>query len=75
MSTIENITLAELKDLLSHIKLAEMTRLTVTFDDDRSGIEILKKKRALDAMNKLRGSGNGNLLNALLKEREKDKLR
>jgi hypothetical protein len=35
----------------------------------------LKRKRAIEAMQKLRGSGNGNLVNALLKEREKDKLR
>jgi predicted RNase H-like HicB family nuclease len=47
------------------------TRLTVTFEDDQSALEILKRKRAIEAMQKLRGSGNGNLVNALLKEREK----
>jgi len=38
-------------------------------------IEILNKKRATETMQKLRGSGNGNLVTALLEERDKDKLR
>jgi uncharacterized protein (DUF433 family) len=33
------------------------------------------RKRATEATEKLRGSGNGNLISILLKEREKDKLR
>jgi hypothetical protein len=75
MSTLENITLSEFKAFINHVKLPAKTRLTVTFEDDPSAVEILKRKRAIEAMQKLRGSGNGNLVNALLKEREKDKLR
>ncbi|MCU0286189.1 MAG: hypothetical protein MUF15_07290 [Acidobacteria bacterium] len=75
MSTVENITVSEFKDLLNHVKLPEKTRLTVTFDDNQMTLEILKKKRALEAIHKLRGSGNGNLVKTLLKERAKDKLR
>jgi hypothetical protein len=74
MQTLENITLSEFQELLSHVKLPIKTRLTVTFQDDESAMEILKRKRAIEAMQKLRGSGNGNLVNVLLKEREKDKL-
>jgi hypothetical protein len=75
MSTLENITLSEFKAFINRVKLPAKTKLTVTIEDDPSAIEILKRKRAIEAMQKLRGSGNGNLVNALLKEREKDKLR
>jgi hypothetical protein len=75
MQTIENLTLSEFQDLLSHVKLPTKTRLTVTFEDDQSAVEILKRKRAIEAMQKLRGSGNGNLVTALLNERDKDKSR
>jgi len=75
MSTLENITLSEFKALINRAKLPAKTRLTVTSEDHQSALVIAKRKRATDAMKKLRGSGNGNLVNALLKEREKDKLR
>ena len=75
MSTLENITLSEFRAFINRIKLPAKTRLTVTFEDAPSAAEILKRKRAIEAMQKLRGSGNGNLVNALLNEREKDKLR
>jgi hypothetical protein len=75
MQTIENITLSEFQDLINHVKLPTKTRLSVTFEDDQSAIEIVKRKRAIEAMKKLKGSGNGNLVSALLKDREKDKLR
>lgn len=74
MATLENITISEFKALLSHARLPASARVTVTFED-QSVFETIKKKRAAEAMKKLRGSGNGNLVNALLKEREKDKLR
>ena len=75
MQTLENITVSEFQDLLDHVKLPTKTRFTVTFEDEQSAIKILKRKRAIEAMQKLRGSGNGNLVAALLEEREKDKLR
>ena len=70
-----NVTLSELQALMDHIKLPLETRLTLTFEDENSGIEILRRKKALDAMRKLKNSGNGNLIDALLREREKDKLK
>lgn len=75
LSTVENMTLSEFKDLLNHVKLPEKIHLTVTFDDNQTTSEILRKKRAIEAIHKLRGSGNGNLVKTLLKERSKDKLR
>ncbi|MCK4761768.1 MAG: hypothetical protein KAW12_06170 [Candidatus Aminicenantes bacterium] len=70
MPTLEKITLSEFQDLLGHVKFPAETRLTVTFEDNKSALEILKKKQAVAAMRRLRGSGNGKLVAALLKERE-----
>jgi hypothetical protein len=70
-----NLTLSEFNAILSNIKIPQETRLTITFEDDKSGIEIFRRKKAVDAMRKLKGSGNGNLVNALLNEREKDRLK
>lgn len=57
------------------MKLPLETRLTITFEDDNTEIEILRRKKAFEAMGKLKNSGNGNLINVLLKEREEDKLK
>ncbi len=70
-----NVTLSELHTLINYIKLPLETRLTLTFDDGNSAIEILRRKKAFDAMQKLKNSGNGNLMNVLLKEREEDNLK
>ncbi len=75
MSTLAHITLSEFQSLLHTVKLPSDTRLTITFEDQRSAVKILKRKRALEAMRKLKGSGNGNLVTVLLKEREEDKLK
>ncbi len=75
MTTAINVTLSEFNAILNNIRLPSETRLTVTFEDEKSGIEILRRKKAVEAMKKLRGSGNGKLLNALLHEREKDKVK
>ncbi len=73
--TLENITLSEFQDLLHHVELPDKTRLSVTFEDEQSTLAVLKKKRTLEAMKKLRGSGNGNLVAALLEDRQNDKSR
>jgi len=74
MSTIEHVTLSELQDLLQSLQLPPDTRLTIKFEDARAVQKALKRQRAIEAMKKLKGSGNGNLVNALLVEREKDAL-
>ncbi len=75
MSTVINSTISELQFLLNQIELPSETRIRIVFDENNYASEIIKRKRAVEAMKKLRGSGNGNLLNALLTEREKDKLK
>ncbi len=75
MPVAMNLTLSEFQTLLGNVRLPLETRLTVTFEDSRSGVEILRRKKVADAMRKLRGSGNGNLVNALLKEREEENIK
>ena len=77
MSLTINIKLSELQFLLNHFSLPSETQLRIIFDDDNNtAFQILKcSKRAMEAMKKLKGSGNGNLVNALLRAREKDKLK
>lgn len=75
MSTLSSITLSELKSLLRSLKLPSDTKLSITFEDEHANAEILKRKSAILAMKKLKGSGNGNLISVLLEERRKDKLK
>ncbi len=72
MTTLSHITLTEFESLLQGVHLPTETRVTITFEDDRAGLELIKRRKALEAMRKLRGSGNGNLVNVLLKERKRD---
>lgn len=75
MTTLDHITLSEFESLIQHVKLPSETRLTVMFEDDQAAIELIKRQKALEAMQKLRGSGNGKLVNILLQEREREKER
>ncbi|OGC05935.1 hypothetical protein A2V82_08405 [candidate division KSB1 bacterium RBG_16_48_16] len=74
MSTVEHVTLSELQNLLQSLQLPPETRLTVKFEDAQAVEKALKRQKAIEAMKKLKGSGNGNLVNALLVEREKEAL-
>ena len=74
MSIIEHVTVSELENLLRALDLPPDTRLTVTFEDKEAAQKALKRQRALEAMERLKGSGNGNLVAALLSERERDAL-
>ncbi|MFQ5772443.1 MAG: hypothetical protein ACE5HX_18045 [bacterium] len=49
--------------------------MTVTIEDGQVTENALKRQKVLKAMKRLKGSGNGNLVTALLKEREKDALK
>ncbi|MFZ2955440.1 MAG: hypothetical protein WA705_00890 [Candidatus Ozemobacteraceae bacterium] len=73
MPTLAHITLSEFESLVHQARLPSETRLTVMFEDERAVIEVMKRKKALDAMGKLRGSGNGKLVTVLLQERERDR--
>ncbi len=74
MSAIEHVTFSELQDLLRSLQLPPDTRLSVQFEDAQTMQKVLKRQKAVEAMKKLKGSGNGNLVTALLAEREKDTL-
>jgi hypothetical protein len=72
MSTMINSTISELQFLLNQAQLPSKTRIRIIFEDKNRGAEILKRKRAIEAMRQLRGSGNGNLLDVLLTDRKRD---
>lgn len=74
MSTIEHVKLSELQNLLQSLKLPPETRLTIKFEDGQAVQKALKRQMAIEAMKKLKGSGNGNLVATLLTEREKEAL-
>ena len=75
MPTFTSITLSELKSLLHSLKLPSETKLSITFEDDQVNEEILKRKSAISAMKKLKGSSNGKLVSVLLRERQRKKLK
>ncbi len=72
MPTFEHVTLSELQNRLQSLKLPSDTRMTVQIDDSQLEQAELRRKKALEAMEKLEGSGTGDLLEALLEERKKD---
>ncbi len=55
------------------MELPSETRIKIIFEDNNAATRMLKYKRATDAMKKLKGSENGNLLDALFIERMRDK--
>ena len=74
MSMIEQVTLAELQELLHSLQLPPDTRLTIKFEDTQAVQRALNRHKAIEAMKKLKGSGNGKLVTALLAAREKEEL-
>ena len=74
MSTIEHVTLSELQDVLQTLQLPPDTRVTVKFEDTQAVQKAVRRQKAIEAMQKLKGSGNGHLVAALLAEREKEAL-
>ncbi|MFQ5602165.1 MAG: hypothetical protein ACE5HS_02710 [bacterium] len=74
MPRIEHIPLSELEKIIQSLHLPKDTKVTLTIEDNDVTQKAVKRQKALEAMRKLRGSGNGNLVDILLQEREKDKL-
>lgn len=74
MSTIKHVTISELQKQLHSSPLPSDTRLTVTIEEKKKIKRVWNKEKATKAMKKLKGSGNGQLVSALLRERRKDKL-
>lgn len=74
MSTIKHVTISELQKRLHSSHVPSDTQLTVTIDENKKIKRTWNKEKALKAMKRLKGSGNGQLVSALLRERKKDKL-
>ncbi|MGC1374900.1 MAG: hypothetical protein WA821_01670 [Anaerolineales bacterium] len=70
MAILEHLTFSELEKLIRALALSPDTRLTVTFDEQEATQKALKRQKALDAMTRLKGSGNGRLMAALMKSRQ-----
>nr|VFJ64455.1 MAG: hypothetical protein BECKDK2373B_GA0170837_11379 [Candidatus Kentron sp. DK] len=75
MQTTINTTLSELQPVLNRLSLPSETKLQVTFEKNEAGSEIRKRERAIAAIEELKGSGNGKLLDALLEERARERRR
>ena len=73
MPALAHITVSEFQRLFQESRLPNNTRISVTFDDQQAEIEMLKCQRAYAALQKLKGSGNGRLSAALLKDREQER--
>ncbi len=73
MVTLSHITLKNFQTLAQANKLPADTRLTVIVEDDRAAARLTRQQQTQTALQKLRGSGNGRLMAALLQERKADK--
>jgi hypothetical protein len=62
------VTIAELQSLLQTLHLPTDTRVTITFSEDPALEVALQRQKAVLAMKKLRGTGNGRLVKTLLQE-------
>ena len=69
MTTLFNITTSESKTLNQPPMPPSDTLCAIKMEDNHTSLQIMKRQKALAAMNKLKGSGNGCLVNILLKER------
>lgn len=72
MATAIDISLKDLQAILKSMNLPDETKVSLTLENELAAIEIQRKRKALEAMKKLKGSGTGNLVNVLLNERTKD---
>ncbi|NJO16542.1 MAG: hypothetical protein HC877_12595 [Thioploca sp.] len=72
MIILEQVNLVELPERLLLLKLPAETRLTVTVEDSNTVQPHWDKSTVLAAMNRLKGSGNGKLVIALLEARKRE---
>ena len=73
MSTIENITISELKELIASSDLNPEAIVNLTIQDDDIARKLLQKRKSYDAIQQLRGSGNGRLMDELIIYRRKER--
>nr|VFJ61741.1 MAG: hypothetical protein BECKFW1821B_GA0114236_106719 [Candidatus Kentron sp. FW]VFJ62003.1 MAG: hypothetical protein BECKFW1821A_GA0114235_11214 [Candidatus Kentron sp. FW] len=73
MQTTIDTTLSELQPVLDRLSLPSETKLRITFEDNDPDREIWQREKVIAAIEKLQGSGNGQLLDALLEERARER--
>nr|VFK24112.1 MAG: hypothetical protein BECKMB1821G_GA0114241_100727 [Candidatus Kentron sp. MB]VFK30501.1 MAG: hypothetical protein BECKMB1821I_GA0114274_10169 [Candidatus Kentron sp. MB]VFK75276.1 MAG: hypothetical protein BECKMB1821H_GA0114242_10198 [Candidatus Kentron sp. MB] len=73
MLTTINTTLSELQPVLNRLSLPSETKLKITFEDNDPDREKWEREKVRAAIEKLRGSGNGELFDALLEERARER--
>jgi len=71
MTQIKNINLSELHKKLDSLHFPSDAQLSVTIEGGKIKHKWNRRK-SMDAMKKLKGSGNGKLLDALIRERQDD---
>lgn len=69
MTTLEKITLSEVNQIFQALALPPNSQLTIIIKDNELIEKELERQRVLAAMQKLKGSGNGKLLDRLFEER------
>jgi len=74
MTTIEHVRVSQIQETVDSLHLPADTRLTLIIEDREKTGQDFDQQEALDALEKLKGSGNGKLLDMLLQEREKEAL-
>ena len=70
---VTQTTFAELKEILQAMDLPPQSCVAVSFEDEKDGQLFRQRMHALQAMKKLRSSGNGRLLTALYQERARER--
>lgn len=73
MSTIENITISELKELIASSDLAPDAIVNLTIMDDKTADQLKAKRQSYNAIQRVRGSGNGKLMDELITYRKKER--
>nr|VFK49222.1 MAG: hypothetical protein BECKTC1821E_GA0114239_11653 [Candidatus Kentron sp. TC] len=75
MQTTIDTTLSELQPVLDRLSLPSETKLRITFEENEADSKIWEREKVRAAIEKLQGSGNSELLNALLEERTRERAR
>ena len=72
MEKLKNIKIKELDKIIHELDLSDETRVSLTIEDNEN-VEKVADVRVRHALQQLKGSGTGSLLDKLLKERKEDK--
>ena len=73
MEKIKHIKVKELDEILQKLNLPDEAHISVTIEEDENTDQTAKKIKTQRAIQQLKDSGTGSLVEKLLQEREKDK--